>query len=189
MKQQYATIGLIVFGATLGIASADPAAAQNVRWQDLVGVIQPLNQVGTHPDTSSPPNNVCGSDCIVGGGQPWVTERGQAKINLANGQLEFTVGGLVLAGGNTIGTPGAVTQVKGTLICIPNPNTPTSTNTIIDTTAVALSPTGDAHFSGNVGSIPNACGATNIAFLVRIAAGGGINRWIAAGAVRSSNGN
>ena len=40
---------------------------------------------------------------------------------------------------------------------------------------------GDAEFEGKFGSLPAACTPTNVAFLVRVAAG----RWIANGTVRS----
>ncbi len=132
-----------------------------VRWKTVIGIIQAGNVVGN----------------IGGGGQPWSATGGEAKVNLRTGQLEFNVRGLVLAGGNTIGTPGAIVEVKGTLIC--NAGT---TNDTVDTPLVPLGPTGDAQFSGEV-TIPAACSPANIAFLVRIAA----NRWIANGAVRQTN--
>ena len=53
-------------------------------------------------------------------------------------ELDFDVQGLVLAGGNSIGTPGAVNQVKGTLVCIAGGATPVT----LDTTPVPLSPAG-----------------------------------------------
>jgi hypothetical protein len=81
----------------------------------------------------------------------------------------------VLAGGDTIGTPGAVTQVKGTLVYITGA-------TVLDTPLVTLNDRGDAEFEGVIGPVPTTCTPTNVAFLVRIAA----NRWIANGAVRST---
>ncbi len=51
--------------------------------------------------------------------------------------VEFEVRGLVLAGGNTIGTPGAINQVKGTVLCDAG-----GANLTIDTVLVPLSPTG-----------------------------------------------
>ena len=131
-----------------------------VHWKSVIGIIQAGNLVGN----------------IAGGGQPWSTTGGEAGVNLRSGELGFRVRGLVLAGGNTIGTPGAINQVKGTLICDAG-----ATNVTVDTPLVPLSATGDASFSGNL-SIPATCSPSNIAFLVRIAAG----RWIANGAVRES---
>ena len=89
--------------------------------------------------------------------------------------LDFDVQGLVLAGGNTIGTPDAITQVMGTLVCGAG-----TLNIAIDTPLVPLSPQGDADFSGPIGPIPTTCNETNVVFLIRIAAG----RWIANGAVK-----
>jgi len=118
---------------------------------------------------------------IPGGGQPWSTLGGQANVNLRSGRLEFEIRGLVLAGGNSIGTPDAINQVKGTIVCGPA-NPPTPPLFLADTPLVTLSTQGDAEFEGNVGPFPTVCTPTNLAFLVRIAAG----RWIANGAVRSS---
>jgi hypothetical protein len=113
---------------------------------------------------------------------PWTTLGGRARVDLAKGQLDFDVQGLVLAGGNAIGTPGTVNQVKGTLVC----GAGTAAQVILDTTPVSLSPQGDADFSGPIGPIPSTCNSSNVAFLVRIAASGA---WIANGAVRTSQGN
>ena len=159
---KHARIALLL-GISTGLAavSASAWADDVVRWKTVIGIIQAGNVVGN----------------ITGGGQPWSTTAGEAKVNLRTGHIEFNVRGLVLAGGNTIGTPGAITEVKGTLIC--NPGT---TNTTTDTPLVPLTDTGDAQFSGEV-VIPPACTTRNTAFLVRIPAG----RWIANGAVRQSN--
>jgi len=153
----------IVF-LTSSIASS--AQADSTRWRTVVGIVQAGNVVGGIP----------------GGGQPWTTLGGRARVDLVKGQLDFDVQGLVLAGGNSIGTPAAVNQVKGTLVCIVAGATPV----ILDTTPVPLSPQGDADFSGPIGPIPSTCTSTNVAFLVRIAASGA---WIANGAVRFSQGN
>ena len=95
---------------------------------------------------------------------------------MRTGHVEFEVRGLVLAGGNTIGTPGTVNQVKGTIAC-----GPTTANQVVDTLPVPLNAEGEAEFDGPV-TIPASCTAANIVFLIRIAAN---NRWIANGAVRS----
>ena len=103
---------------------------------------------------------------------------GEARVNLGSGHVEFEVRGLVLAGGNTIGTvPSTINQVKGTIVCNPGP-----TQVVVDTPLVTLSAQGDAEFEGNLSPFPTVCTPTNLAFLVRIDAG----RWIANGAVRSS---
>jgi hypothetical protein len=153
-------------GALLMSALVSPAAADTVRWRTIIGIEDAGNTVGN----------------IGGGGQPWSTLGGRAKVDLASGRVDFEVEGLVLAGGNTIGTPGAIDQVKGTIVCIVGPaNSPTTL--AFDTPLVPLSAQGNAEFSGSVGPIPSTCNSSNTAFLVRIAAG----RWIANGAVRSSS--
>jgi hypothetical protein len=151
----------VLLGLSTGLVAASVSAWADdvVRWNTIIGIIQAGNVVGN----------------ITGGGQPWSTTGGEVKVNLRNGHIEFNVRGLVLAGGNAIGTPDGITQVKGTVIC--NAGT---TNSTADTPLVDLSATGDAQFSGDI-TIPADCGPSNIAFLVRIAA----NRWIANGAVRN----
>lgn len=147
--------------ALLMALSASPAAAQSVQWKTVVGIVQAGNVVAGIP----------------GGGQPWTTLGGHASVDLSASRIEFEVRGLVLAGGNSIGTPDAITQVKGTLVC-----DPAGTPQAFDTVLVTLSARGDAEFSGSIGPLPTTCTPTNVAFLVRIAA----NRWIANGAVRAS---
>jgi hypothetical protein len=115
---------------------------------------------------------------ITGGGQPWSTLGGEAHVNLRSGSIDFEVRGLALAGGNVIGTPGAVNQVKGTIVC--GAGTLTQV-VVVDTRLVPLSPQGDAEFEGHIGPFPSLCTPANVAFLVRTEA----NRWIANGTVRS----
>ncbi len=155
---------LVVASALLAFASVSPAAADSVRWRTVVGIIQAGNTVGN----------------IGGGGQPWSTLGGHASVDLSASRVEFEVRGLVLAGGNTIGTPDGIVQVKGTLLCDPG-----GANLAIDTALVSLGATGDAEFSGAAPTIPTTCTPTNVVFLIRIAAG----RWIANGAVRTGPGN
>jgi hypothetical protein len=153
-----AKIGVTMMASALLMSAiASPAAADTVRWRTIIGIIQAGNLVGN----------------IGGGGQPWSTLGGRARVDLASGRVDFEVEGLVLA----VGNPGAVDQVKGTVVCIVG-----TTTVALDTPLVPLSAQGDAEFSGSVGPIPSTCNATNVAFLVRIAA----NRWIANGAVRST---
>jgi hypothetical protein len=141
-------------------------AVERVRWQTLVGIIQAGNAVGT------------GSGLVVGGGQPWTTIAGFADADLTNGIVRFNVRGLVLAGGNSIGTRAGIDQVKGTLVC--DTNGSAGDSVLVDTPLVDLSPQGDALFHGVV-AIPAVCFAEpDIAFLVRTASGA----WIANGSVR-----
>jgi hypothetical protein len=152
----------VAVSALLMSVIASPAAAQIVRWHTIVGVVQPGNMVGN----------------ITGGG-PWSARGGHARVNLATGDVEFEVNGLTFAGGDAIGTPGGVSQVKGTLVCAASSGTPVA----IDTVSVPLSLQGEAFFYGNIGAIPTTCTSANIAFLIR---NPGNNHWIANGSVITS---
>ena len=152
----------IVFAALslTGVSTAVLADndSNNVSWKRVIGIIQAGNVVGN----------------IAGGGMPWSTLGGEALVNLRTGHVEFEVRGLVLAGGNTIGTRGSVDQVKGTIAC--GSGAPNQT----DTPLVPLSAQGKAGFEGNI-HVPASCTESNVVFLIRVAAG----RWIANGTVRS----
>ncbi|HJY86192.1 MAG TPA: hypothetical protein VKE24_05080 [Candidatus Acidoferrales bacterium] len=154
------------------VLSAGPMGAfadgGSVRWREIIGIIQAGNTVGS------------GTGTVTGGLFPWHTTRGRAAVNLATGDLHFNVRGLVLAGGNFIGTRADLTQVRGTLVC-DTTGSETGDSTLVNTDLVPLSPQGNARFSGNVGPLPSAClDSPNIAFLIRTAGG----LWIAAGEVR-----
>ena len=154
-------LGTAALGAALIIAIASPSKADNiVVWRTIIGIEQAGNMVGG----------------ITGGGQPWSTREGEVLVQLDSGFVVFEVRGLVLAGGNTIGTPGAVTQVKGTLVCGPGSASPV----VIDTPLVPLDPQGNADFSGSFSSSTAACSPTDVAFLIRTAGGA----WIGNGSVR-----
>lgn len=164
--------GILMHGAVnLGYAKspATPSLAETeVEWQQIVGIISAGNTVGS------------GTGKVTGGGTPWHTTRGNAEVNLSTGDFRFNVEGLVLAGGNFIGTPDGVTSVKGTLVCdttgVLSPN-----SVIVESALVTLDAQGNARFKGNLGSLPVACTSQpNIAFLIRT--GGGA--WIASGMVR-----
>jgi hypothetical protein len=109
---------------------------------------------------------------------------------LATGQIQFVVKGLVLAGGNPIGTRADITAVKGTLVCDTNGSAGGGNSTLVQTVAVPLSLDGDANFTGSVGSLPAVCSSEpDLAFLIRIAEVNGVpvdGRWIAFGAVREN---
>ena len=160
-------IGVLAIGAVNFAHAKSPAAPgfteNELEWREIVGIFAPGNVVGS------------GTGKVTGGG-PWHATRGSAEVNLSNGDLRFDVEGLVLAAGNFIGTPGPVTQVKGTLVC----DTTGTNSTLVDTPLVTLSATGDARFHGNVGALPAACTSQpNVAFLIRAG-----NAWIASGMVR-----
>jgi len=145
--------------------------AREVRWDALVGVIQTGNVVGS------------GTGAVTGAGQPWVVTGGRAEVDLSNGDLSFDVEGLVLAGGNNIGTRGTNAQVRGTLVCDTNGSAGGGNSVLVNTPLVALSAQGEADFSGNVGPLPAVCATEpDIAFLIRSTGG----NWFAAGIVREA---
>jgi hypothetical protein len=149
-----------------------------VRWRDVDGIIQPGNIVGT------------GTGAVPGGMLPWVTTEGVARVNLDTGEIQFVVKGLVLAGGNPIGTRADISAVRATLVCDTNGSAGGGNSTLVQSAAVPLSVDGDAHLSGNLGSLPAVCSSEpDLAFLMRIAGVNGVavnGPWIAFGAVREN---
>jgi hypothetical protein len=157
---------LIVSGIALSaVAFGQNASADSsdvLRWQTVNGIAAPNNTVGT------------GAGVVTGGPTPWSTLDGHVNVDLAKSKISFDVRGLVLAGGNSIGTPGAVTQVKGTLVC--DTNGSAGDTVLVDTPLVDLSEQGDAQFNGRVGAMPVVCSTEpDVAFLIRVGAG----KWIA----------
>jgi len=171
--RKVAALGVLLLWVVVTASGEDPV----VRWRQIVGIIQPRNAVGV------------GTGAIPGGMLPWNPQAtGVARVNLANGEIQFLVKGLVLAAGNGIGTRGDITAVKGTLVCDTNGSAGGNNSTVVQTPSVPLSLDGDAHFSGSVGALPAVCSSEpDLAFLIRIAevAGNPVNGpWIASGLVR-----
>jgi hypothetical protein len=163
---------LIVSLVALGAAVVGQGASANsddvARWQSVSGIAQANNVVGS------------GTGAVTGGGVPWATLDGRANVNLNKGEVSFNVRGLVLAGGNAIGTPGTVLQVKGTLVCDTDGSASAGNSVLVDTPLVDLDEEGNARFSGRLGALPVVCvSEPDIAFLIRVGAG----RWIANGSV------
>jgi len=173
---------LIVTGLALGAAvvgqnaSADPLdilrdSGNNLRWQSVIGIAQAGNVVGT------------GTGAVTGAPGPWSALGGHVNVGLKNGKIDFEVSGLVLAGGNAIGTPGAVVQVKGTLVCDTDGSASGLNSVLVETPPVDLSEEGDAQFHGSVGALPAVCATEpDIAFLIRAGASA-TAKWIANGTV------
>jgi hypothetical protein len=167
------------------VTTAITAAAQEVRWKTIDGILQTGDLVGVGTGQ-------------VTGAAPWVTTGGSAYVNLDSDQVNFYVRGLVLAVGSVpsqgifgapIGTPGPVTQVKGTLVCNVDGSANGGNSVDIDTPPTTLDSQGNAHFSGSfTSSLPTVCSSeTNDAFLIRIVLPTSFaNAWIAFGAVPTS---
>jgi hypothetical protein len=166
-----ATVGVCMMLGLLGLHVTPSQADDKMRveWQTLIGIIQASNLVGS------------GTGQVTGGGQPWSTTGGYARVDLDEGEIQFEVHGLVHAGGNAIGVPNPQNQVKGTLVCDTNGSAGGGNSTLVDTPLVPLDAQGNAEFKGNVGPLPAACvDEPDIAFLIRL-----VNqRWVANGAVR-----
>jgi hypothetical protein len=167
MKKLYLALALASLSATLAFAQDGPV----VRWRQIVGVI-------TAPGVDNPVGgflvNNTATNQIHSGAGPWTAKGGSVRINLQTGEGSFDVDGLVLNGGNSTGTPGAVSSVMGTLVC----DAGTPQQVILDTPAAALSSAGDAELSFRL-SVPSQC--DNPVFLIRVPAG----RWIGAAAIRT----
>ena len=169
--QAFLRKSLIVSLVTLGVAvvgqnaSADPG--DNLHWKSVIGILAPGNVVGS------------GNAKATGAPGPWSAQGGSVSVDPDKGKVDFSVRGLVLAAGNSIGTPGSIVQVKGTLVCDTNGSAGGS-SVFVETPLVDLDEDGDASFHGNVGALPAVCTSEpDIAFLIRTSSG----TWIANGTV------
>src|SRR5262245_18290288 len=161
------SITLVSLPASRAIA----AQSQYVRWEAFVGNIR----TGVAGAVGS------GTGTVNAAGAPWVATGGNARVDLAAGELRFRITGLVLADTVFVGTPGPNTEVIGTLVCDTNGSAGGGNSVLVDTPRVPLSAQGEASFSGNLGSLPAACASEpDIAFLVRSVTG----VYFAAGIVR-----
>src|SRR5258705_8838201 len=85
--------------ATAALLTGSTAMAmphQDVRWKAFVGNIR----TGAAGAVGS------GTGAVNAAGAPWVATGGNARVNLAAGQLNFRIRGLVLADTIFVGTPG-----------------------------------------------------------------------------------
>lgn len=168
-----ATVSIFIFPLVVGLSST-AARAQTVRWRQIIGIIDPGNDVGV------------GTGQVTGAGQPWSTRQGTARVKLGTGDLHFRVRGLVLAGGGPAGDAPIGTNpapmVRGTLVCDIDGSLDGTNSVLVDTDPVPMSAQGDASIDTNLGPLPAACDEPDIAFLIRIVMGPG--PWIANGAVR-----
>jgi hypothetical protein len=175
LMQTFLRKSLLVSGIALGAAliggNASADSAYSLHWQSVIGIVQGNNVVGS------------GSGAATGAPGPWSALGGYVNVDLDDGEVNFVVRGLVLAGGNSIGTPGTVLQVKGTLVCDADGSASGGNSVLVDAPLVELvelDDQGNARFSGNVGSLPAVCTSEpDVAFLIRTSSG----RWIGNGAV------
>jgi hypothetical protein len=135
-------------------ASGDDSRDSLVRFEGGIGV-QPLR-------AGALPNTVFG---VNPGGQPWVISRLSASVRL-NGKISVEGRGLLLGGGNNIGTNGGQ-SVRARLIC---------GGVFHDSALVPLEADGDFRIDGFV--TPNPPFPCTTPVLLIISAGG---NWFAAG--------
>jgi hypothetical protein len=148
-----------------------PAAADDslVKFDGGIGVIPVSsaagvqNANGTFPDVNR--NDVRG---VGPGGQPWVISDLKADVTL-DGRISVDGRGLLLGGGNGIGTNGGQ-SVQARLFC----------GTVAHNSAlVALEPNGDFRIDDTLNPLPPTSCATPVLLIV-----GGGGRWFAAGIPR-----
>jgi hypothetical protein len=169
----------LVFGLFLGTIFAVSATAENslARFEGGIGVI-PVSNVAGDPviinNVTTFPNvtrNVVRN--INPGGQPWVISALSVDVKL-DGRISADGRGLLLAGGNNIGTNGGQ-SVKASLFCGP---AATATEHTSDT--VPLEANGDFRIDGILNPAPPAPCSTPV-LLIRSGAGA----WFAAGIPRN----
>jgi hypothetical protein len=138
-------VSALALSATILASTAVAGGTDDkLEWRSVIGIIQGNNVVGS------------GTGAATGAPGPWSALDGHADVSLKTGDVHFDVRGLVLAAGNSIGTPGTVTQVKGTLVCDTDGNASGGNSPFVDTPLVDLDDEGNARFHGPV-SIPAAC--------------------------------
>ena len=168
MKKSWRILVTAMFLAGIFAASA-MAAEPLVRFRGGIGVI-PVSRVDGNPTPAS--GNALRNDVhgVQPGGQPWVIARLRADVDV-DGRIRVQGRGLLLAGGNGIGTNGGQ-SVMATLFC--------GTDTEHNSGAVALEPDGDFRIDDTLTPTPpNPCDSPVL--LIRNSPGG---RWFAAGIPR-----
>lgn len=178
MKKASALAIVLLCGGPLLAAGHDNDSVMS--WRNIAGVITAPNVDNPVAVITDSRQNVVSQ--IHSGTLPWVARTGAARVNLATGDVEFTVRGLVLIGGNASGTAGPINQVTGTLVCNPGSNDLNQPQAILDTPPVALTAAGNATFYGELTTpIPSLCDGP--LFLIRIgpAFGAFAGRWLATG--------
>jgi hypothetical protein len=170
-KSLFAAVLMVLIGAFL--ASSVTADDALVRFEGAIGdipvanVAGPVNPDGTFPDVVR--NTVRGVDPA---GQIWVISAFRADVKV-DGRIRVDGRGLLLGGGNTIGTNGNA-KVFATLICEPAlPFTQFSTNI----TGVPLAANGDFQIDDVLSPAPPAVCASPV-LLIRVSPSGA---WFAAG--------
>ncbi len=187
MKRTFALATLVVLLLPVALAAKDSKDSRDsgnslVRFEGGVGVHAVSNVAGTANTDGSFPNVTRN---IVRGvnpaGQILVIADLSADIK-NDGRISVNGEGLLLAGGNTIGT-NANANVFATLICGPVPNGPFTLHSST-LTGVPLQPNGDFRINDLLSPAPNGC--ANPVLLIRNATN---QAWFAAGFQKLDNDN
>ena len=104
------------------------------------------------------------------GGRPWVMARLKAEVK-DNGHVTVKGEGLLLSGGDAIGSTGPVQAVLATLFC---------GTQAFDSGSVALDASGDFRIDGALSGFPPTICSSPV-LLIRNATGGASGAWFAAG--------
>ena len=161
-KAARAALGIAVLLSS-GAALADDSL---VRFEGGIGV----NPVSSATDAGVAARNIVRG--VLPGGQPWVISRLSADVK-ENGRIRAKGEGLLLGGGDNIGTNGRA-SVFATLFC-GDPRSATAHDST--PTGVPLETNGDFRINDVLSPLPPGV-CTNAVLLIRNAAGGG---WFAAG--------
>jgi|SRR5437879_2475181 len=164
MKKAF--IGLVSVLLGVMIQAPSVTAGTLVEFEGGIGVIPVSSCTPAAPAACTTPvrNDIRG---VAPGGQPWVIRRLEAKVK-DNGDIRAEGKGLLLAGGNSIGTTGGLPTVFATLFC----GSDVSHNSGVH----PLAADGDFKIKDTL-SPPPPTPCTSPVLLIRVAAG----RWIAAG--------
>ncbi len=166
MKRQFVALAFGAIGIAAGVFGANQAIAADTIVQFNRGIgVDPVG--GINATTGLPVlNTVLG---VPPGGRPWVIRKLRASVS-ADGSINARGAGLLLAGGDAIGTRATIAQVVATLFCGGTPFT--SAPADLDTA-------GNFAIRGFIGAVPNPCAQPVL--LIRNA--GGNQAWFAAGIV------
>jgi hypothetical protein len=162
-----AKIALVALGLLASISAY--ARDTQLRFEGGIGVI-PTSRVDPPVSPATVPtvvrNDVRG---LQPGGQPWVIARLDARIR-PDGSIRVEGRGLLLAGGNGIGTNGGQ-SVRAVLFC-----GPAASASRHDSELVALEPDGDFRIGGELSPLPPSPCENPVLLIVNP-----MDRWFAAG--------